>query len=168
MGKTILILGGCKSGKSSAALSMAKDYKNKTYLATCDPQDEEMKERVRRHIEERGKEWGLVEEPLEIQAVFHSCKADVLLLDCVTLWISNLLMEKRDPLTETDSLLASLRHFKGTAILVSNEVGQGIVPENALARRFRDAAGMINQKLAAFAGEVVFVTAGIPKYLKKM
>lgn len=167
MGKTILVLGGCRSGKSSFALSLAKGYKEKVYLATCDPQDEEMRERVQRHREERGGGWKTLEEPLDVPAVVEGCRAEALLLDCVTLWISNLLWKEKDPLAMADALINSLEKFPGAAILVSNEVGSGIVPENALARRFRDATGEINQKLAAAAHEVVLVTAGIPQYLKK-
>lgn len=167
MGKTILVIGGCKSGKSSYALSLANRYKDKMYLATCDPQDEEMEERVRRHREERGKEWKLVEETIEIPSVLKLCESEVLLLDCITLWISNLIMKGLDPLERTDSLLESLRGFQGAALLVSNEVGYGIVPENNLARKFRDVAGIVNQKIAGFADEVVLVTAGIPQYLKQ-
>lgn len=167
MSKTILVLGGCGSGKSSFALSLSRGYRKKVYLATCDPLDEEMKERVRRHRKERGGEWDTVEEPQEVPAVVESCQAEALLLDCVTLWTSNLLLRERDPLAMADALIKSLERFPGTAILVSNEVGSGIVPENALARRFRDVAGVVNQKLAAAADEVVLVTAGIPQYLKK-
>ncbi len=167
MRKTILVLGGCRSGKSSFALSLARGYSKKIYLATCDPLDKEMKDRINRHREERGEEWQLVEETIEISSVFDSHKEGVLLVDCVTLWITNLLMEELDPLEKTDSLLESLHRFQGTALFVSNEVGYGIVPENSLARKFRDVSGLVNQKIAEFAHEVVLVTAGIPLYLKK-
>lgn len=168
MGRAILILGGCRSGKSSFALSLAKGYKEKVYLATCDPQDEEMKMRVERHRLERGEGWTTLEESLEVPAVVKVCRAEVLLLDCVTLWISNLLWKAKDPLAMTETLIHSLENFPGLTLLVSNEVGNGIVPENVLARRFRDVAGEVNQRLAAAAQEVVLVTAGIPQYLKKM
>ena len=167
MGKIILTLGGCRSGKTSFAESLANRHESKTYLATCHPQDEEMQERVRRHQEQRGTGWNLVEETVELEKVFTSCRDEVILMDCITLWVTNLLLKGEDPLVKTDSLIESIGQFLGTAILVSNEVGYGIVPENSLARRFRDVAGLVNQKLAAAAHEVILVTAGIPQVLKK-
>ncbi len=163
----ILVLGGCRSGKTSFAESLTDKYVSKTYLATCDPQDEEMRERVRKHQEQRGAKWNLMEETMEVEKVFSSCEDDAILLDCITLWLTNLLLDEEDPLKKTDKLIHSIRQFPGRSILVSSEVGYGIVPENSLARRFRDVAGLVNQKLAAAADEVVLVTAGIPQVLKK-
>ena len=168
-----LILGGCKSGKSSMALSLAEasQAKPKTYLATCQPLDEEMQDRVERHRQERGPEWQTLEEPLFIAQAVRECSSPgtLLLIDCLTMWLSNLLGAGtsgeaiRDRYSELQS---SLDEAKGEVILVANEVGLGIVPENPLARRFRDEAGVLNQRLGSIADRVVFMAAGFPLPLK--
>ena len=170
-----LVLGGCKSGKSAHALRLAETLEAERYIyvATCVPVDEEMHERVRRHQTERGSNWQTVEEPVRIEQVIdrHTGPQTVLLVDCLTLWITNLLMDGRDHTagqieSRLDVLCRTLNHSSGPILLVSNEVGTGIVPENRLARRFRDFAGLANQKVAAVADRVVWMVAGIPVQIK--
>ncbi len=170
---TTLILGGCRSGKSSHALHLADRMGNarKIFLATCIPQDDEMHQRVSRHQAERGKNWTAVETPLFLPETIRdiSPNADVLLVDCLTLWVSNLMMEHADPEaipTQTRRLIESLQTAACPVILVTNEVGAGIVPDNQLARQFRDATGQVNQQIAACADQVIWMVAGIPVKIK--
>lgn len=158
-----LILGGARSGKSSRALALAGS--SGTFLATAEALDDEMADRIARHKAERGPGWDLVEEPLEIAPVIGA-HAGVLLVDCLTLWLSNLMHNGRDPEREAEHLIAALGHTAARVILVSNEVGMAIAPENALARAFRDAQGRLNQRVAAAADHVEFVAAGLPMVLK--
>ena len=167
------IIGGCRSGKSRYALESASrfDTKQKTFVATCQPLDDEMRERVTRHQQERGAAWSTFEAPLELpEAILeNSASSDVLLVDCLTLWISNLFMESEalEPvLDHVGRLLKSLEQASCSIILVSNEVGTGIVPENRLARLYRDAVGWTNQRVAARADRVVWMVAGIPVQIK--
>ena len=171
--KIILILGGCRSGKSRHALQLARQYQGKRnlFIATCVPADKEMKLRVARHQSERGKEWATLEIPIHLAGAIktESPQADVILVDCLTLWMSNLIMEtaKQDEIDTfvghlTDALAAS----QCPVIIVSNEVGTGIVPDNALARRYRDAAGWMNQAVAGVADRVILTVAGIPVDVK--
>ena len=170
---TTFVLGGCRSGKSRIAMSLAETTaaSNRIFIATCLPQDDEMKERVRRHQQERGPRWETLEVPLCLTAAVreNSRAENVLLIDCITLWISNLLMEKETEETVLD-LLQKLSEALAAAacpvILVSNEVGLGIVPDNRLARTFRDLAGTANQILAAASDRVVWMVAGIPVFIK--
>jgi adenosylcobinamide kinase/adenosylcobinamide-phosphate guanylyltransferase len=143
----------------------------KIFIATCVPQDTEMKQRVARHQKERSQNWVTVEEPLHLpQAILeNSPKADVMLVDCLTLWVSNLLMETDDEkqLEEMISqLIETLKKATGPIVLVSNEVGTGIVPENKLARQYRDIIGLVNQAVAKTAGKVIWMVAGIPVTVK--
>jgi adenosylcobinamide kinase/adenosylcobinamide-phosphate guanylyltransferase len=168
-----LILGGCKSGKSSKALSLAQSSsaEAKVYLATCQPRDEEMQDRIRRHQQERGPEWLTIEEPLRIAEVIadRGRKGRLLLVDCLTMWLSNLLSEDPDQSAiraRFDELAQSLGRAQGEIILVANEVGLGIVPENPLARRFRDEAGLLNQRIGRIADRAVFMAGGFPVVLK--
>lgn len=170
-----LVIGGCRSGKSGHALKLAESYdlKNYIYIATCVPHDEEMRYRVARHQAERGDRWSAVEEPLRLPEAIQSYSASdtVLLVDCLTLWVTNLIMgtDARDQelsMEPTQRLLQSLDKARGPVILVSNEVGTGIVPENRLARLFRDAAGSVNQSVAAAADTVIWMVAGIPVQVK--
>ena len=167
------IIGGCRSGKSRYALESANRYTpaNKTFVATCMPLDDEMRERIARHREERGSEWITVEAPIELpEAILENSPSnDVILIDCLTLWINNLLMASETMETvfeHADRLLKSLEQATCSVILVSNEVGTGIVPENRLARLFRDAAGFTNQRVAAHADRVFWMVAGIPVQVK--
>ena len=173
MSEIIFILGGCRSGKSSFALQTAEQIlgSKKFFMATCMPQDDEMKQRVARHQKERSQKWKTVEAPLHLpEAILDtSPKADVILIDCLTLWVSNLLMESNDEekLEEIIStLIDSLEKATCPVVLVSNEIGTGIVPENKLARQYRDLIGLANQAVAKAAGKVIWMVAGIPVTIK--
>ncbi len=168
-----LILGGARSGKSALAESMAERHEgNLLYIATADPahseQDEEMKARIAAHRARRGLRWRTIEEGLDLAGVFQRSlkKGEVVLIDCLTLWLTNLMDRGFDLRAETEKLAAALGDAVTPIILISNEVGLGIVPENALARAFRDEAGKLNQRIAAIADRVFFVAAGLPLQLK--
>jgi adenosylcobinamide kinase/adenosylcobinamide-phosphate guanylyltransferase len=171
--ESILVIGACKSGKSRHALALAAALAppRKLFVATCVPRDDEMHQRVARHQAERGPEWLTLEEPLRLAEAIraHSGEADLILVDCLTLWLSNLMLAEESLAgldRRLDELVAALRAARCPVILVSNEVGAGIVPENRLARRFRDAAGMMNQTIAAGVDRVTWVVAGIPVTVK--
>ena len=173
MNTTVFVMGGCRSGKSSYALEMAQkaSESHKVFIATCLPHDDEMKSRVARHRKERGRDWQTVEAPVHLPEAIDSLNADagVILVDCLTLWVSNLLMENPDSefvLNQVQNLTRSVNASACPVILVSNEVGTGIVPENKLARLYRDLVGSTNQAVADCAGQVVWVVAGIPVTLK--
>lgn len=167
-----LILGGARSGKSVFAESLLTGRGvGLVYLATAESGaesgDEEMAERIRKHRDRRGALWRTVEEPLDLPAALARLPEGVpVLLDCLTLWLSNLMLAGRDPGPATEALLAALRPPRGPVVAVANEVGFGIVPDNALARAFRDHAGLLNQRVAAAADRVVLVVAGLPLTLK--
>jgi len=169
----MLVLGGCRSGKSNVAKQtadrMATD--KKIYLATCVPADREMKDRVKRHQDDRGPDWATIEEPIRIhETIDRACaQAKVILVDCLTLWLSNLLFQNKDEagiMAALDLLETALNRAACPVILVSNEVGYGIVPENSLARQFRDMAGLVNQRVAQFVDKVIVTMAGIPVQIK--
>jgi adenosylcobinamide kinase/adenosylcobinamide-phosphate guanylyltransferase len=169
----VFVIGGCRSGKSSHALQTAEKMpgNRKIYLATCVPQDDEMKQRVAKHQKERSQNWVTVEEPLHLPEVIleNSLKADVMLVDCLTLWVSNLLMETDDEKQlekRIAQLIGSLEKATGPIVLVSNEIGTGIVPENKLARQYRDIIGLVNQAVAKTASKVIWMVAGIPVTVK--
>lgn len=167
---TLLVLGGARSGKSSYAQSRAEATGLKRlFVATGQAFDDEMRDRIARHREERGPEWETVEAPLNIACVIRQRSAPdtVLLIDCLTLWTSNLLLGKQDIPAATKGLVEALKNTRGPTVLVANEVGLGIVPDNELARRFRDSAGIVNQQVAAIAREVQFLAAGLPLTLKE-
>ena len=136
------------------------------FLATAEALDWEMADRIRLHKAERGSGWKLIEAPVEIAPVIAGHKAGTLVVDCLTLWLSNLMHSERDVEAEADTLLAALATAKAEIILVSNEVGLSVAPDNALARRFRDAQGRLNQEVAAAADRVEFIAAGLPIVLK--
>jgi len=164
------ILGGARSGKSAFAQRRAlASGLNPVYVATAQAGDAEMAERIARHRAERSADWGLVEEPLALAAALkaHADPNRCLLVDCLTLWLSNLLAAGDERLDrETRDLLDGLPALPGQILLVSNEVGQGIVPANPLARRFRDEAGRLHQAVASRCDRAVFVVAGLPLTLK--
>jgi len=173
MKKNVFVIGGCRSGKSSFALDRAQKFSgdNKVFIATCIPQDDEMKHRVMRHQEERSRNWHTVEAPVDLpEAIVDSGnEADLILVDCLTLWINNLLMENHDSdqiLDEVQKLTRAVASVACPVILVSNEVGTGIVPENMLARLYRDLVGSTNQAVAECADQVVWMVAGIPVTIK--
>jgi adenosylcobinamide kinase/adenosylcobinamide-phosphate guanylyltransferase len=167
----VLVLGGAKSGKSSWALRYTESsYRSYLFLATAEVRDEEMRERVNRHRQQRSAEWQLLEEPLEVADALETkiSGPEAVLIDCLTLWQTNVMLEKGEEQVGSyqGRLLDALDTRKQAIIIVSNEVGTGVVPEKALGRRFRDHAGELNQKVAALADRVVFVVAGLPLYLK--
>ncbi len=180
MKRIIFITGGARSGKSSFALKSATELPGrKVYIATARPVDDEMKERIKRHKGQRSSEWQTVEEPLRISELIKELKWQypVMLLDCLTLWLSNLMVDSHNPVTvnkEIEYFIDALKDFKkdpgkpeeGYLFIVSNEVGMGIVPANELARWFRDEAGRLNQMIAEIADDVYFVISGIPLRLK--
>lgn len=161
-----LVLGGAQSGKSAYAERLITALPPPwVYCATAEAFDSEMRERIAHHRGRRGPGWQTAEEPRDIAPLIQSSTSPML-VDCLTLWLTNLMLAKRDVETETAKLLAALRAARAPIVLVSNEVGLGIVPDNALTREFRDHAGRLNQALAALAGRVVFMIAGLPMVLK--
>ncbi len=171
MNKITLILGGARSGKSSYALCLAKKYKKVAFIATCLGLDKEMQERIRLHKESRPKHWKTFEEPKDLSRLIGKLDNgfDCILIDCLTLLVSNLILSKNTQeqiLEKIEELLAVLSKKKARVILVSNEVGLGLVPVNKLGRDFRDIAGRVNQMAARNADKVFFVVAGIPLKIK--
>jgi adenosylcobinamide kinase/adenosylcobinamide-phosphate guanylyltransferase len=157
----ILVLGGARSGKSRFALERSAALPApRLFVATAEAGDDEMAERIARHRRERGEEWRTREEPLRIAPVVGEADGGVVLVDCLTIWLANVLEAGLDPETEVTALVDALAARRAAVVAVSNEVGLGIVPANALARAFRDAAGRMNQRVAAIADEVWFLVAG--------
>ncbi|MEH6449453.1 MAG: bifunctional adenosylcobinamide kinase/adenosylcobinamide-phosphate guanylyltransferase [Oleispira sp.] len=170
-----LVLGGARSGKSRFAEQAAiESGKNVVYIATATVYDDEMQQRINRHINDRPNHWLTVEEPLLLAQVLkqHADKDTCLLVDCLTLWLTNVLMaeqassEVKSLADYKKELLETLADLPGQVILVSNEVGQGIVPMGALSRRFVDEAGWLHQSIARIANKVTLVVAGLPMILK--
>jgi adenosyl cobinamide kinase/adenosyl cobinamide phosphate guanylyltransferase len=165
--RATLVLGGARSGKSRRAEALLVAAPEKVYVATGQAFDAEMAARIAGHRARRGAGWATVEEPLDLPGVLAGDYGGrPLLVDCLTLWLSNLLLADRDPDAATAALEKALATLAGPVILVANEVGLSIVPENALARRFRDAAGVLNQRVAAACDRVEFIAAGLPLVLK--
>ncbi len=169
--KTTLVTGGSRSGKSRHALEMSQLYKRKYFLATAQPLDEEMQERINRHQAERGQDWVTLEEPLNVTEILeeNANQYEVLVLDCVTLWLSNLIMKGADReaiLSKLHSFIAACKKSQGHIIVITNELGSGIIPMEASVRSFRDVAGEANQILAAEFDEVVNMVSGIPVVIK--
>ncbi len=168
----IFITGGCRSGKSRFALDYAnRHFSKKLYLATAETLDGEMALRVEHHKKMRGPEWQTVEEPLEIVDKIrqYGDQTEVILIDCLTLWLSNLLMKSRGDETiiaDVDRLVEAMKKCPSALLIVSNEVGMGIVPADPLGRRFRDLSGMANQRIAGAAETAIFMVSGIPLFLK--
>ncbi len=162
------VLGGAASGKSAYAEQLVvSSGKSRIYLATSQVFDGEMRQKVDRHIEQRGSGWETVEAPLDLAPVLAELSADhACLIDCATMWLTNHLLAENDLDQAQAHLLSALRGCPAQLVIVSNEVGHGIVPENALARRFREAQGRLNIALAAQADLVVQVTAGLPMVMK--
>lgn len=163
-----LVLGGARSGKSRYAEALIGERGPGLYLATAEAGDDEMAERIRLHRARRGAGWETVEEPLGLpQAISRNARPQrPMLVDCLTLWLGNLMGAGRDVDAAIQALLAALAAAKGPVVLVSNEVGLGIVPATPLGRTFRDHAGRLNQAVAAEADRVVFLAAGLPLILK--
>ena len=164
----LLITGGARSGKSTYAERRVAGFPGRPcYIATAQVRDAEMAERITLHRGRRGPEWREREAPIDLPATLAETDGDgPRLVDCVTLWLTNLMLAERDWKTELAVLLDALPGQKSPVVFVTNEVGLGIVPENALARAFRDGAGLVNQALAAAADEVQFVVAGLPMKVK--
>jgi adenosyl cobinamide kinase/adenosyl cobinamide phosphate guanylyltransferase len=164
----ILILGGARSGKSRHAEALLTRHPAPwTYLATAQAFDEEMRARIAEHRGRRDAGWQTVEAPLDLAGALREAGARPVLVDCLTLWLTNLMLGEHDIPAATASLEAALAARTAPTVLVANEVGLGIVPDNALARAFRDQAGLLNQRIAALAGTVLFIAAGLPLTLKE-
>lgn len=169
-----LVLGGARSGKSAHAERLVEAavadgaHVGGTYLATAEAGDAEMAARIRTHRERRGPGWATVEEPLELAAAIgrHGRADRPVLVDCLTLWLSNLMAAGRDIAGARRTLIEALAHLAGPVVFVSNEVGLGLVPATPLGRAFRDEAGRLNQAVAAAAERVIFVAAGLPLTIK--
>ena len=183
--KIIFVIGGARSGKSSFVLNEVSTLEGtRAYIATGEALDEEMHDRISKHKDDRGPEWSTYEEPVDVAEVLTDIKDKyrVVVIDCLTLWLSNVMMrlknkEQRTKTTEksVEEFINELKSLKNSShvthhasrlFIVSNELGMGIVPENEMAREFRDLAGFLNQKVAAIADEVYMVTAGIPVKIK--
>jgi adenosylcobinamide kinase / adenosylcobinamide-phosphate guanylyltransferase len=161
-----LVLGGARSGKSRhAEACVTRQPAPWVYVATAEALDPEMRERIAHHQARRGEGWTTVETPLALVEAIKAQRGAVL-VDCLTLWLSNLMREGKDVAREEVRLLATLKNAPSPIVLVSNEVGLGIVPDNRLARDFRDAQGRLNQRVAEIADHVVFMAAGLPLILK--
>ena len=173
MKKFVFILGGARSGKSGYAVNLAKKNRKKTvFIATAIASDKEMMERIALHKASRPRQWELIEESSEVNLVVERFDRQygIILIDCLGLLVSNLLgdgLSEKDIEKKIKKLINAIRTTGAVVILVSNEVGGGIVPENALARKFRDILGRANQMMAKKADEVIFMQSGIPVFLKK-
>jgi len=176
--KIVLVTGGCRSGKSAYAQQLAASLApRRLFLATCPVTDEEMRRRIERHQQaRRDRGWETVEEQLDLAGVFRRrLECQVLLVDCVTLWVNNLMyyaeqageqFGEQELAEQCGAMLVAARQRTGAVVFVTNEVGLGVVPENALARRYRDLVGRANQTIAAAADTVTLMTCGIPWHLK--
>jgi adenosylcobinamide kinase/adenosylcobinamide-phosphate guanylyltransferase len=163
-----LALGGARSGKSAFAESLCGPPGARVFLATAEPFDEEMRARIARHRADRGAGWETIEAPRDLTGALRAADAPgrTLLVDCLTLWLSNRMLDGADVEADAAALVAALPGLAARVVMVSNEVGMGLVPDTALGRRFRDAQGRLNQRVAAAADYVVFVAAGLPLVLK--
>jgi adenosylcobinamide kinase/adenosylcobinamide-phosphate guanylyltransferase len=158
-----LVLGGARSGKSRFAESLC--HTPRSYIATAQAFDEEMKARIAKHRDDRGAAWITMEAPLDLVAALRATTGDML-LDCLTLWLTNLVMAERNVEPEIDALVQQLQRMSNKVVIVSNELGLGLVPDHGFSRHFRDLHGLMNQRVAAMADCVVFTVAGIPQVLK--
>jgi adenosylcobinamide kinase/adenosylcobinamide-phosphate guanylyltransferase len=171
MGRKILVTGGARSGKSSFALNAAAGLGGKkAFIATMEPLDVEGRERIEKHRKARGEEWETFEEPLDVPGLIRRASGEygTVVIDCLTLWLSNLMHSGKDVEAEINSLVDAVREsaFGGGLVVVTNEVGMGIVPENDLARRFRDLAGVLNRRVAEAVDEAYLMVSGMPLTVK--
>jgi len=167
--RTQLILGGARSGKSRRALELAREAsQSPVFIATAEAWDDEMAERIARHKTERGDEWSNIEAPLALIKALEDASqmGDLCVIDCLTLWLSNLMHNDRDVEAESNRLCQAISSLTVPVIVVSNEVGLGLVPETPLGRVFRDAQGRLNQDVAKVCDRVEFIAAGLPVLLK--
>jgi|ERR1700733_192213 len=166
--KITLVLGGARSGKSRYAESLITALPPPwSYIATAEPGDAEMTARIAAHRSLRSSQWRTIETPRDLAAVLKSCRTVPALVDCLTLWLSNLMLGDADIDAEIAQLEDVLSAAEAPVVLVANEVGSGIVPDHPLGRRFRDLQGLLNQRMAARADRVVLVVAGLPLALKE-
>ncbi len=172
MKEILFVTGGCRSGKSSFALDYAnRHFTKKVYLATSLALDDEMRARIKRHQEQRGSDWITMEEAKSVSRAISSLPKgiDVVLIDCLTMWISNLLLANQEQeriFKEIEFLVETIKNSPHSIITVSNEVGYGVVPDNTISRLFRDVVGIANQRIAAGSDTVVLTVAGIPSVIK--
>ncbi len=166
--RKILVLGGARSGKSHMAQSLVeKSGLNKVFIATAEPRDSEMAERIARHRIERGSGWRTLEVPLEMPEAIRACaEGEAVVVDCLTLWLSNVMCAGRDPDAATTTLCESIEAARCGLVFVSNEIGLGLVPETPLGRAFRDEQGRLNQRVAQACEAVVAMIAGCPLLMK--
>jgi adenosylcobinamide kinase/adenosylcobinamide-phosphate guanylyltransferase len=158
-----LVLGGARSGKSRVAERLCAG--KRTYIATAEPFDDEMRLRISAHVDRRGGGWETLEAPLDLLATLKRAQGEVL-VDCLTLWLTNLVMKEMDARAEIGALADYLKAKDQKIVIVSNELGLGLVPESGLSRRFRDLHGLMNQSVAEVARTVIFCVAGIPQVIK--
>jgi adenosylcobinamide kinase / adenosylcobinamide-phosphate guanylyltransferase len=171
MKQIILVTGGARSGKSQYALAIASGYGKKSFIATAQPFDEEMKDRIGRHQRERDASYFLIEEPLDLASAIAALPEDteIAIIDCVTVWIGNCLHhQKRDgkQIIGLSEFIDRLNDPPCDLIIVTNEVGMGIISDNELSREYRDIIGMVNRKIAAIAQQVILMVSGIPVIIK--
>jgi len=171
MSKLIFITGPVRSGKSNFAVNLAKKSKKKIiFIATCKPVDTEMKERIKKHQQQRPKEWITIEEEIDLGSVLRKISKDkLIIIDCITLWVSNLFFHnfnEKEILKIVNDLISIIKRKGLSVIIVSNEVGWGIVPNNKIARNFRDIMGIIHQKISESSNEIYLLVSGIPIKLK--
>ena len=169
MAHSYLILGGARSGKSRRALALAEaSGERPVFVATAEAGDDEMRDRIARHQTERGPQWSTLEAPLDLASALEQAaeKGDACIVDCLTLWLSNLMHAERDVQAETRKLCDAIADCPIPLVLVSNEVGMGLVPNTPLGRVFRDEQGRLNQAIAQVCDRVEFVAAGLPITLK--
>lgn len=176
VGKLFLVTGGARSGKSRYAEELVESFGGEVvYVATLEPEDEEMRRRVERHRAQRSRDWRTVEAPFDVAEAIKRAEEPVILLDCLSGWVSNLLLAHEEQgeeavldavLGAVDGLVGVFRESEKTVVVVTNEVGSGVVPAHRLGRWYRDALGLANQRVAAAADAVCLVTVGIPIVLK--
>lgn len=172
MRQVILLTGGARSGKSRYALELATPYRKKAYVATAEPVDEEMRQRIARHRQERPASFLTIEAPFELGEAIRSLPGDieVAVVDCLTVWLGNLMHRRGTEdaeFPEIETFLAAIQSVACDLIIVTNEVGMGIVPHNRMAREFRDLSGELNRKMAHIADQVILVVSGIPVQIKE-
>jgi len=170
LGKKILITGGVKSGKSRFALKIAREIEKgeKIFIATARPIDEEMEDKIEKHEKERGSDFQTVEEPIHLGDTLKKINQSTVVIDCLTLWLSNLFFEVRESekLFEIESFIQALKEFGGNIIIVTNEVGWGIIPESETSRNYQAELGRLNQEVAEICDEVYVLISGIPSKIK--